>query len=116
MCASAGARSESCIIANMFAWNLDLDERDLKQRDTTALVERRLTAVVRNALVENWTTHKQMAVCKYTRKILMPMTAIELALVMPSNLEEIVKYAAKGYDAFMEGRKARLGRKSRSLS
>ena len=100
----------------MFAWNLELDERDLEQRDTAALVERRLTAVMRNALAKRWTTHKQMAVCKYTRKILMPMTAIELTMVMPSYLEEIVNYAAKGYDAFMEGRKARLGRESRSLS
>jgi len=49
----------------------------LKQHDTAGLVERRLTEVVRNALAERWTTHKQMAVCKYTRKILMPMTAIE---------------------------------------
>ena len=49
----------------MFAWNRELDERDLKPRDIAGLVERRLTSVVSDALAERWTTHKQ--VCEHVK-------------------------------------------------
>ncbi len=85
------------------AWNIEQED----QSDREAMINRRMTAVAGFALQSDWPIGKRKGVANYVRKVLTPMMAGELALMMPTKLQELVEHAADGYDRFMDRRAAR---------
>ena len=87
----------------------DYEGEDRKNRD--AMIDRRMMAVAAFALDSDWDVAKRKGVANYVRKVLEPMTAGELALMMPTRLHELVEHAAHGYERFMD-RRAALDRRA----
>ena len=86
----------------MIYWDTDADLRDINDKDS--LLDRRMKAVAYYAVLEQWSTLKRLAVSKYVRKALSPLTPGELAMVLPFALQELVDRAAAGYDAYQRRR------------
>jgi len=82
------------------AWNLETEDRTDRER----MVDHRMIAVAAFALDADWPIAKRKGVANYVRKVLAPMTPGELALLMPTKLQELVEHAADGYDRFIARR------------
>ena len=82
----------------MIDWDTDADLKDRANKD--ALLNRRMMALAMYAAQEGWTTFKRLAVAKYVRKVLLPLTPGEVAMMLPFGLQEVIDRAAGGYDAY----------------
>ncbi len=89
----------------MIDWDTDADLKDRGNKDV--LLDRRMMALALYAGYEGWTKLKHLAVAKYVRKVLLPMTPGEVAMMLPFGLQEVIDRAAAGYDAY-QGRRARV--------
>lgn len=89
----------------MIYWDTDADLKDRANKDV--LLDRRMMALAMYGAQEGWTTFKRLAVAKYMRKVLLPLTPGEVAMMLPFSLQEVIDRAAVGYDAY-QGRRARV--------
>jgi len=79
------------------AWDLEREN----QSDRDSMIDRRMIAVTGFSLYAGWPIAKREGVAKSVRRVLAPMTPGELAVMMPSKLQELVERAATGYDRFV---------------
>ncbi len=82
------------------AWDLERENHE----DRDGMIDRRMIAVAGFALDADWGIAKRKGVANYVRKVLAPMTPGELALMMPTKLQELVEHAATGYERFVARR------------
>lgn len=76
------------------AWDLEIEN----QPDRDGMIDRRMISVTGFSLDAGWPITKREGVAKLVRRRLMPMTPGELALMMPTELQELVERAATSYD------------------
>ncbi len=62
------------------------------------MIDRRMIAVTGFSLDAGWPIGKREGVANLVRRRLAPMTPGELALMMPTELQELVERAATSYD------------------
>ncbi len=79
------------------AWDLEREN----QSDRDSMIDRRMIAVTGFSLDAGWPIAKREGVANLVRRRLAPMTPGELALMMPTKLQELVERAATGYDRFV---------------
>ena len=84
----------------MRAW--DLEKEDKRDRDT--MIDRRMVALTMFADQAGWPIAKSKGVANYVRKVLAQLTPGELALMLPTKLQELAEHAGEGYDSFVERR------------
>jgi len=82
----------------------DIEHEDRKDRE--GMIDCRMVAVAAFGSECGWPIAKRKGVASYVRKVLIPMTMGELALMMPTNLQELVEHAAHGYDRVIAPRRA----------
>ena len=76
------------------AWDLEREN----QPDRDSIIDRRMIAVTGFSLEAGWPITKREGVANLVRRRLAPMTPGELALMMPTELQELVVRAATIYD------------------
>ncbi len=79
------------------AWELEREN----QSDRDSMIDRRMIAVTGFSLDAGWPMAKREGVANSVRSVLAPMTPDELALMMPTKLQELVERAATRYDSFV---------------
>ena len=78
-------------------WDLEREN----QSDRDSMIDRRMIAVNGFSLDAGWRIAKREGVADSVRRVLAPMTPGELALIMPTKLQELVELAATRYDRYL---------------
>ena len=76
------------------AWDLERES----QPDRDSMIHRRMIAVTGFSIDAGWPIAKREGVANLVRRRLAPMTPGDLALMMPTELQEMVERAATSYD------------------
>ncbi len=79
------------------AWDLEREN----QSDRDSMIDRRMIAVTVFSLDAGWPIAKREGMANSVRRVLAPMSSGELALTMPTKLQELVERAATRYDSFV---------------
>jgi hypothetical protein len=76
------------------AWHSETEN----QADRDSMIDRRMIAVTGYSLDAGWPIAKREGVADLARRRLAPMPLSELAMMTPTELQELVERAARSYD------------------